>query len=160
MHPHKLYHQLASYHTIMCNARSTTTSFIKKNQSSASASSSSSESVDMITAPCAPEPIEIDISNLSAEDLQSLKQDDPFLYYSIPAVRRAVFNLEEPDMSESSLEESTTVKRCTRVSFECHSDLIMEDLFGEIDEEFDQLDLERLDLDLFKLLDLASARQQ
>jgi len=116
--------------------------------------------VDTKTAPCAPEQIEIDISNLSAQDLQSLKQDDPFLYLSIPAVRRATFNLEEPDMSQSSLGQSTTFKRCTRVSFECHSDLIMEDLFGEIDEEFDQLDLERLDLDLFKLLDLASARQQ
>jgi hypothetical protein len=141
----------------MCNARSTTASFNKKNQSS---SSSRSESVDTKTASCAPEQIEIDISNLSAQDMQSLKQDDPFLYYSIPAVRRATFNLEEPDMSQSSLGQSTTVKRCTRVSFECHSDLIMEDLFGEIDEEFDQLDLERLDLDLFKLLDLASARQQ
>eukprot|EP00985_Skeletonema_marinoi_P002114 scaffold859_cov151-Skeletonema_marinoi.AAC.1 len=147
----------------MCNARSTTTSFNKKNQSSSS-SSFRSESVDTTTASCAPEQIEIDISNLSAQDLQSLKQDDPFLYYSIPAVRRATFNLEEPDMSQSSLgqstTQSTTVKRCTRVSFECHSDLIMEDLFGEIDEEFDQLDLELLDLDLFKLLDLASARQQ
>eukprot|EP00984_Skeletonema_dohrnii_P003926 scaffold1350_cov137-Skeletonema_dohrnii-CCMP3373.AAC.6 len=150
------------YILTMCNARSTTPSFNKKNQSSSS-SSSRSESVDTKTAPCAPEQIEIDISNFSAQDLQSLKQDDPFLYYSIPGVRRATFNLEEPDMSESvSLEgQSTTVKRCTRVSFECHSDLIMEDLFGEIDdEELDQLDLEQMDLDLFRLLDLANARQQ
>eukprot|EP00986_Skeletonema_menzelii_P009052 scaffold4031_cov141-Skeletonema_menzelii.AAC.2 len=38
---------------------------------------------------CAPESIEIDISRFSAKDLQSLKEDDPFLYYSIPAVQRA-----------------------------------------------------------------------
>jgi hypothetical protein len=89
----------------------------------------------------APEPIEVDISNLSAEDLESLKQEDPFLYYSIPAVRRTTFNFEEPDLTGSSLEESTTttVKRCTRVSFECPSDLLMEDLLGDLEEGYDHL---------------------
>ena len=117
------------------------------------------------TPSCAPEPIEVDISTLSAEDLQSLKREDPFLYYSIPAVRRAaLFNLEEPDVSESSLGDSTTVKRCTRVSFECHSDLIMEDLMGgfegDFEDEFDQSDLEQMDLEFFKFLEQANARQQ
>ena len=148
----------------MCNARSTTTLSGKKNQFSADASSSSSsstsryETVQTATAPCAPEPIEIDIGNLSTEDLQSLKQNDPFLYYSIPAVRRAALNLEEPDVSAlSSSEESTTltVKRCTRVSFECHTDLLMEDLLGDIDEGFDDSELEQMDLGISKLLDLA-----
>ena len=145
----------------MCNARSTTT---LSNQFSADASSSSSssssryETVQTATAPCAPEPIEIDIGNLSTEDLQSLKQDDPFLYYSIPAVRRAALNLEEPDVSAlSSSGESTTitVKRCTRVSFECHTDLLMEDLLGDIDEGYDESELEQMDLEISKLLDLA-----
>ena len=94
----------------------------------------------------APEPIEVDISNLSAEDLESLKQEDPFLYYSIPAVRRTTFNFEEPDLTGSSLEESTTttVKRCTRVSFECPSDLLMEDLLGDLEEGYDQFDMEHI----------------
>ena len=148
----------------MCNARSTTTlSSSKKNQLSADASSSSSsssryETVQRATAPCAPEPIEIDIGNLSTEDLQSLKQDDPFLYYSIPAVRRAALNLEEPDVSALSSGESTstiTVKRCTRVSFECHTDVLMEDLLGDFDEGYDESELEQMDLEISKLLDLA-----
>ncbi len=62
----------------MCNARSTTP-FNKKNASSAS--SSESELLTNTAPVCAPEPTEIDISNFSAEDLQSLKQEDPFLYY-------------------------------------------------------------------------------
>ena len=104
----------------MCNARSTTT---LSNQFSADASSSSTstsryETVQTATAPCDPEPIEIDIGNLSAEDLQSLKQDDPFLYYFIPAVPRAALNLEEPDVSSLSSGEyysTFTVLRCIRV---------------------------------------------
>lgn len=150
----------------MCNARSTTTlSSSKNNQLSADASSSSSssssryETVQTATAPCAPEPIEIDIGNLSTEDLQSLKRDDPFLYYSIPAVRRAALNLEEPDVSALlSSGESTstiTVKRCTRVSFECHTDVLMEDLLGDFDEGYDESELEQMDLEISKLLDLA-----
>lgn len=31
---------------------------------------------------------EVDITNLSEEDLRKLKRTDPFLYYSIPAIRR------------------------------------------------------------------------
>jgi len=140
----------------MCNARSTTP-FTKKNSSSASSSSrSDSEPLLTTTAPvCAPEQTEIDISNLSAEDLQALKQEDPFLYYSIPSVRRAALHLEEPDLSRSRLEESATVvKRCTRVSFECHTDLLMADLLGDLDESYDQIELEQLEQDFSKLLGL------
>ena len=92
------------------------------------------------------------------QDVGELKQDDPFLYYSIPAVRRAALNLEEPDVSALSSGESTstiTVKRCTRVSFECHTDLLMEDLLGDIDEGYDDSELEQMDLAISKLLDLA-----
>ena len=81
--------------------------------------------------------MEIDISRFSAEDLQSLKEDDAFLYYSLPAVRRSELKLAEPDMSDSSLEDPTTVKRRTRVSFECHTDLLLDDLMeGFEDEEY------------------------
>ena len=145
----------------MCNARSTKTTpfIIKKDQSSAS-STSSSEPVHTTTAPCHQEQIEIDIGTLSAEDLQSLKQDDPFLYYSIPVVRRAAFRLEEPDMSHSNFKGSTTVKRRTRVSYECHTDLLMDDLLGDFeDEEYDESALEQIDLDFLKMLGL-HARQQ
>lgn len=142
----------------MCNARSTTP-FTEKNASSASSSSRSDSELLLTTtataAVCAPEQTEIDISNLSAEDLQALKKEDPFLYYSIPSVRRAAFHLEEPDLSRSRLEESATVvKRCTRVSFECHTDLLMADLLGDLDESYDQIELEQLEQDFSKLLGL------
>ena len=137
----------------MCNARSTKiTTTPKKDQSLAS---SRSEPVQTTTAPCAPEPIEIDISTLSTEDLQSLKQDDPFLYYSIPVVRRAAFSLEEPDISLTNLKGSATVKRRTRVSYECHTDLLMDDLLEDCEEdEYDQSALKQIDLDFSKLLGL------
>ena len=145
----------------MYDSRSTkTTPFIIKMDQSSASSTSSSEPVHTTTALCHPEPIEIDISTLSAEDLQSLKQDDPFLYYSIPAVRRAAFSLEEPDMSRSDLKGSTTVKRRTRVSYECHTDLLMDDLLEDFeDEEYDESALEKMDHDLSQLLGLY-ARQQ
>jgi hypothetical protein len=87
--------------------------------------------------------------------MQALKKEDPFLYYSIPSVRRAALHLEEPDLSRSRLEESATVvKRCTRVSFECHTDLLMADLLGDLDESYDQIELEQLEQDFSKLLGL------
>ncbi len=137
----------------MCNARSTnTTTTPKKDQSLAS---SRSEPVQTNTAPCAPEPIEIDISTLSTEDLQSLKKDDPFLYYSIPVVRSAAFSFEEPDMSLTNLKGSTTIKRRTRVSHECHIDLLMDDLLEDCEEEkYDESALKQIDLDFSKLLGL------
>ena len=108
-----------------------------------------------------PEPIEIDISTLSAEDLQSLKQDDPFLYYSIPVVRRAAFSRDEPDMSPTSVRGSTIVKRRTRVSYECHTDLLMDDLLGDFeDEEYDESALEQIDLDFLKMFGLVQAATQ
>ena len=131
----------------------------KKDQSSANtASASRSETTLIATENCAPEQIEIDIRNLSEKDLQSLKQDDPFLYYSIPAVRRASFNQKAPDIREASWKESTIVKRRARVSFECHTNLLMEDLMmGDFEEEYDQSELEQMDLEFSKLLGLAYA---
>ncbi len=139
----------------MYDSRSTKTPF-KMDQSSAS---SSSEAVHTTTAPCHPEPIEIDISTLSTKDLESLRRDDPFLYYSIPAVQRAAFRLEEPDMSYS-LKESTTVERRTRVSYECHTDLLMDDLLGDVEEEYDELASEQMDFDLYQLLGLSYSSRQ
>ena len=110
----------------------------------------------------APEPVEIDTSALSAEELQLLRKDDPFLYYSIPAVRRATFRLDEPDLSLLVLEESssTIVKRSTRVSVECHTDLLMEDLLTELEQEDDNLISRHIDDEIFKLLGLQNMCRQ
>ena len=58
-------------------------------------------------------------------------------------------------LSSGESSSTITVKRCTRVSFECHTDLLMEDLLGDIDEGFDESELEQMDLEISKLLDLA-----
>ena len=113
--------------------------------------------MQIATAPCAPEPIEIDIGNLSTEDLQSLKQNDPFLYYSILVVRKSAYSFEEPDMSRTSLRGCSTVERRTRVSYECHSDLLLMDLLGDFDEEYDESALDQMDLECSKMLGLSYA---
>lgn len=42
------------------------------------------------TASADPSPVEVDVNKaLSAQDLRSLKKQDPFLYYSLPGVREA-----------------------------------------------------------------------
>ncbi len=107
-----------------------------------------------------PTPKEVDVKKfISAQDLNSLKKRDPFLYYSIPDVREATIRLagegEDVDMHQVALEglmrhsfptsiktscESepvAKVKRRTRLSFECHADLILADLLLELDERTD-----------------------
>lgn len=120
-------------------------------------------------APGDPTPLEIDVNTaLSAQDLQCLKKQDPFLYYSIPGVRNASVRLDAVDMHQLAqdglrrkcascpasiqiADASTTdavakVKRCTRVSFECHVDLLLEDLFDDhVDMDMGDISLGRMD---------------
>ena len=122
-------------------------------------------------APADPTPVEVELNkSLSAQDLQSIKKKDPFLYYSIPGVREATVRLKSVDMHQLAREglrtmtrrrascpacipsptraspsiigeepsdhdasdddePVTKVTRCTRVSFECHTDLLLDDRF-------------------------------
>ncbi len=58
-------------------------------------------------------------------------------------------------MSLTNLKGSTTVKRRTRVSYECHIDLLMDDLLEDCEEEkYDESALKQIDLDFSKLLGL------
>ena len=96
----------------------------------------------------------VNISNLSFEDLQSIREHDIFLYYSIPVVRTAKILMKPLDMSSLGAQDTTsslsgeedearhppevTVTRSTRITTEVHPDLLLEDLLnGE-----DDLDLE------------------
>lgn len=63
-------------------------------------------------------------------------------------MRRDTLRLRQP----AGLEATTIVKRCTRVSFECHTDVLMEDLLGGTEENFDRLELEELELRYSKML--------
>ena len=66
----------------------------------------------------------------------TLKKQDPFLYYSIPSVRREAVcgrssgNKGSIDVSSSLLQyDSRRVERRSCISFECHTDLLLEDCF-------------------------------
>ena len=87
---------------------------------------------------------------------------DPFHYYSIPGVRAASVTLKDEDYSDvnalchgvshvsltsqqpnsqHSAASSTKVARRPCVSFECHTDIMMEDMFDNLsDDEFSLLD--------------------
>mmetsp|Transcript_16777 Transcript_16777/g.33554 ORF Transcript_16777/g.33554 Transcript_16777/m.33554 type:complete len:171 (+) Transcript_16777:112-624(+) len=99
-------------------------------------------------------PDKIDITRLNPEDFENLRKADPFLYYSIPAIKSAELLLRDVDYSnldKSSIRRNCVscpsriesegsnnslpqqVKRKSRMSFECHSDLLLDDLFAEDD---------------------------
>ena len=88
----------------------------------------------------------VDTKHLSAQDLKTLKKQDPFLYYSLPpsSVRRnaatadgAGRNSDMDYMSSPLIGKSTStpttkststkVERRSCISFECHPDLLLED---------------------------------
>jgi len=82
------------------------------------------------------------LKNISAEDLKSLKNEDAFMYYSIPFVRSAELLMKDIDVSNlgasgqaapgHGAQQSQIVSRSSRISTECHPDLLYEDLFFEI----------------------------
>mmetsp|Transcript_10897 Transcript_10897/g.23069 ORF Transcript_10897/g.23069 Transcript_10897/m.23069 type:complete len:171 (-) Transcript_10897:307-819(-) len=92
----------------------------------------------------------VDIEDLkSDDDLEMLKKRDPFLYYSIPAVRRAEFlnevvgvtkilRSEMPRhqscpgrmMADDQPPGPRTILRRSRISFECHDSLTMKNIDG------------------------------
>lgn len=107
----------------------------------------------------------IDTNNLDEQDLKNLKKYDPFLYYSIPSVVRDAkakavrisndddneesqvqgqIPLQDGNGSQSSIDSdsaapatttSTAVERKTRISYECHPDLILESLLEHEDKD-------------------------
>ena len=102
------------------------------------------------TVPMKREPVQqkmIDTSCLTEEDLKTLKEQDPFLYFSIPAVHTTAVLNRDVDMSSlkggqpsrrascpSRIESTPTtrIERRSRISFECHTDLLLEDCIDEM----------------------------
>ena len=93
---------------------------------------------------------EIDTSKLSQEDLRSLQTSDPFLYYSIPSIRRssylfgnddAIRRSSLPIMQHSHLDHNKSnqekrrhsiVRRSSRISTEAHPGLIYDEILSEL----------------------------
>lgn len=103
-----------------------------------------------------PKPKQIDLRTVSANDLKSIEKQDTFLYYSIPGVRSAKVlgrDIDTSDLATSKIprdrgfkaeqdkaSQSQTVTRRSCISFECHPDLLLEDLLDDdasSDEDFD-----------------------
>lgn len=109
--------------------------------------------------------VTIDTRYLKKEDLQALKEHDPFLYYSIPGVRAATIQSNgSVDMLSlrrggniprratfapriNSTPTKVEVERQSRISFECHVDLLLDDRMNEMadwpfggDDEEEELD--------------------
>ena len=75
---------------------------------------------------------EIDIRQFNVDDLKLLKSQDPFLYYSIPAVNKAKLTSKAVDHNKVLQDADMTnalVSRRSRVSTECHAALSFEDLY-------------------------------
>lgn len=85
---------------------------------------------------------ELDLRNLSEDDLASLQRSDPFLYYSIPTVEKSKLTMKNIDHSAllASLrrlpQASQVVPRKTQVATECHATTAIEDLLAMDDETF------------------------
>jgi len=147
----------------MCAPSSSTSTTCNSSISTTEWEWSDESRVQIIPTAGSPEQREVDISNISHEDLQALRKKDAFLYYSIPSVRRAELGFSDSSRSSRALDSqapaaaSTTVKRCTRVSFECHTDLLMEDYLSE-DLDFDEEELARIDHQLSRLFGLKSGQ--
>ncbi len=84
----------------------------------------------------------------SPEDIKALRTSDPFMFYSIPSVRKAVMRLDDVDRSSANAhvccnsQEVTSTKRArvtisrhTAISYEAHPSLALEELIDELDGE-------------------------
>lgn len=104
--------------------------------------------------------VELDLPNLSEDDLASLEVSDPFLYNSIQAIHEARLINKEVNHAEllasinDAPERSHVVSRKTRLSTECHPDKALEDLLAMDDEEFVSLCQASDILDVFDLIGL------
>ena len=109
--------------------------------------------------------MEFDFKSASEADLKSLRKRDPFLYYSIPGVRRDAMlgkpidmsNLGSYDLNRNAtcparLQSETDlasqlhkVMRKSRISFDCHPDMFLEETneesSGSDEDQEDVLDV-------------------
>jgi hypothetical protein len=67
-------------------------------------------------------------------DKAALKRSDPFLYFSIPTVRSETLGMQVNDADGNYTEGSSGITRKSRVSVECHANLVYEELFSCLED--------------------------
>ena len=83
-------------------------------------------------------PKTFDLTTLDSSQLAQLKINDPFFYYSIPAMKDAFLHGTDADLvtlvetatAEASASGKTMVARKSRVTTEGHLNLLLEEMFG------------------------------
>lgn len=103
---------------------------------------------------------EVDISQFTQEDLERLRVEDPFLYFSIPGNKQRFYNSDKTDRSNSNTggtrrsscpelgnddsgsapaQRRGSVTRVRRLSVEPHPSVVMKNIMDQmmIDDEFD-----------------------
>ena len=87
-----------------------------------------------------PRPTRVTLENTSANDLKTIKEQDSFLYYSIPEVRRTKIHCQDSSSSQHQTAQdkanSKRVNRNTCIAFECYPDLFLLDAIGSDNSEF------------------------
>jgi hypothetical protein len=77
----------------------------------------------------------MDVAALSSSERSALKTQDPFMFYSIPAARKAMIHGKDASAAlTESLAGNTQemkVERQRRLSTECHPDDALADLFND-----------------------------
>lgn len=75
---------------------------------------------------------QVNTNDLSPQELEALKESDPFLYYSIPVVREFAVLNKMGSAADLELPSNMEVKRQKRISFECHADLLLKDMIEDM----------------------------
>jgi hypothetical protein len=88
----------------------------------------------------------MNIRDITSSDLPALKKNDPFMYYSIPFIRKATLDFKEINVAALTMSTSDETKgrstdrssknqvtRQSRMTFECHPDLLLDGLMNSLD---------------------------
>ncbi|KAL3779987.1 hypothetical protein HJC23_007086 [Cyclotella cryptica] len=121
---------------------------------------------------------QVNLEELNSSSVAALKTKDPFMYYSIPAMKKAAVLQTEVDLSSFDTSRNfsipprkkqnqagdnervpLTITRESRISFECHAGLLLWDLTDINGTNIDESEEEDSSFDAF-LTSLEKSRQR
>jgi len=75
----------------------------------------------------------VNLNDFGTEDFESLKEKDPFMYYSIPSVRDSYLlssdgGQKSKDCCKTSIPQPAVVSRKSCITFEYHESLVMKNM--------------------------------